>query len=156
MPGLHVTTLVPSVASIEDHIDLVVKQQITAIAGLKSPATTQQFLEPRAMHYGVWEVPVSASLPMQSNVVRQRQTIDCGGSIHRTASEAGAFHLLIDAAAIAASGRRDESIVKWLMHRVAMLRDRGLLRVETLACDSRPAVRRSGGFAATVDSASVA
>lgn len=129
--GLHVTTLVPSVATIDDQIDLVVKQQITAIVGLKSPATTQQFLEPRAMHYGVWEVPLSASLPMKATWFSSGKR-SIWRRIQRTTSDAGAFHLLIDASAIAASGRHDESIVKWLMHRVALLRDRGLLRVETL------------------------
>jgi hypothetical protein len=53
-------------------------------------------------------------------------------AIQRTAKDTSSFHLSIDAAAIAAAGRRDESLVKWLMHRVATLRDRGLLRIETL------------------------
>ena len=129
--GLNVTTLVPSVASIEGHIDLVVKQQISAIAGLQTPAAAGQFLEPRALHYGVWEVPLSASLPMQETWFSSGKR-SIWRRIHRTASEAGSFHLLIDAAAIAASGRRDNLIVKWLMRRTATLRDRGLLRVETL------------------------
>jgi hypothetical protein len=52
--------------------------------------------------------------------------------IQRTVDEAGSFHLLIDAGAIAASHRHEVSVAKWLLRRIATLRDRGLLRVETL------------------------
>jgi hypothetical protein len=122
--GLNVTTLVPNVAPIDEHIDLVVKQQITAVVGLRMPAATRQSLEPRAIHYGVWELPVSASLPMKATWFRSGERSIWRG-IQRTAKEAGAFHLLIDAAAIAAAGQRDDSSVAWLMRRVATLRDRG-------------------------------
>ena len=128
--GLNVTTLVPGVASIESHIDLVVKQQITAVAGLNEPVTARQFPDPRALHYGVWEVPVSANLPLQSTWFSSGKW-SLWRRIRRTAQEAGLIHVLIDAAAIAASGSRQESI-KWLVRRIAGLRDRGLIRVETL------------------------
>ena len=129
--GLEVTTLVPGVASVESHIDLVVKQQITAVAGLNATTSTQLHSEPRALHYGVWEVPTSASLPLQ------RTWFSSGKSalwrrVRRTVREAGSFHLLIDAAAIAALGRSEESTIKWLMKRIGGLRDRGLIRIETL------------------------
>src|SRR3954464_5807578 len=64
--GLDVTSLVPHVASIENQIDLVVKQHITAVAGFESPESERRLLSPRALHYGVWEVPISEDLPLQS------------------------------------------------------------------------------------------
>jgi hypothetical protein len=128
--GLNVTTLVPSVASVESHIDLVVKQQFTAVAGLNS-AAARLLLEPKALHYGVWELPVSASLPLKATWFSSgKRTL--WRRIHRSASDASTFHLLIDAPAIAATGRGEESTVQWLAHRIATLRDRGLVRVETL------------------------
>ena len=129
--GLEVTTLVPGVASIEAHIDLVVKQHITAVVGVATVATAKLQNDARALHYGVWELPITARLPLQ------RTWFSSGKSalwkrVTRTAKEAGSFHLLIDAEAIAASGRSEESTIKWLMQRISGLRDRGMLRVETL------------------------
>jgi hypothetical protein len=39
---------------------------------------------------------------------------------------------MVDAAAVAAANRNEATNIKWLMQRVATLRDRGLVRVETL------------------------
>jgi hypothetical protein len=129
--GLDVTTLVPCVASVESHIDLVVKQQITAVVGIVTSLTAKQGSEPRALHYGVWELPVSATLPLKAGWFTSGKRA-MSRRIQRTADEAGGFHLLIDAGAIAASKRHDASASKWLLRRIATLRDRGLLRVETL------------------------
>src|SRR3954463_5856564 len=65
--GLEITSLAPHVASIENQIDLVVKHRITAVAGFETPELARYTLSPRALHYGVWEVPNSAYLPLQSS-----------------------------------------------------------------------------------------
>ena len=52
--------------------------------------------------------------------------------IRRAALDKAAFHLLIDAAAMEADGRRALRSLAKLARRVAALRDRGLLCVETL------------------------
>jgi hypothetical protein len=129
--GLEISSLIPRVASIEDHIDLVVKQHITAVAGLTAEKGEQPSFETRALHYGVWEVPISTTLPLRATWFGSG-TGKLWRTIRRTANEAGTLHLLIDASAIAASNRGDESAVRWLMHRAATLRDRGLIRFETL------------------------
>jgi hypothetical protein len=129
--GLEISSFIPRVASIEDHIDLVVKQHITAVAGVADEMGERQFSETRALHYGVWEVPISATLPLRATWFGTGKRA-LWRNIRRTGTEAGSLHLLIDASAIAASGRGDESIVRWLMHRAATLRDRGLIRFETL------------------------
>jgi hypothetical protein len=130
--GLAVTTLVPRVASIERHIDLIVKQRITAVAGIdESVSAARQIATPRALHYGVWELPVAGSLPRRSTWL-----LSGGWStwrrIRRAAHDAATYHLLIDAPAICEEGRYAQKTIAWLMGRVAGLRDRGLLRVETL------------------------
>ena len=130
--GLSVHTLVPRVASIEQDVDLVVKQQITAIAGVELPrhpdATTSS---PRALHFGVWEIPVSGKLPARSGWFSN------GGwstwrRIRAAAKDAALFHLLIDAPSICDEGPSAQKTIAWLIERVATLRDRGLVRVETL------------------------
>jgi hypothetical protein len=130
--GLEINSLVPRVASVEDHIDLVVKQHITAVAGLTASIGDRQSSETRALHYGVWEVPISATLPLKATWFGSgKRTL--WRTIRRTANEAGTLHLLIDASAIAAAAARsEESVVRWLVHRAATLRDRGLIRFETL------------------------
>jgi hypothetical protein len=129
--GIEATSLVPRVASIERHIDLIVKQRITAISGVPEPQSDRQLAIPRALHYGVWELPVTANLPTKAS------WLSSGGwamwrRIRRATQEAETFHLSIDAPAIAQEGRRAEKTVAWLMRCVADLRDRGLLQVETL------------------------
>jgi hypothetical protein len=129
--GLHVTSLVPRVASIESQIDLVVKQGVTAVAGFESATATREIHSPRALHYGVWEFPVSGNLPFTGRWTTASKW-SMWRRIRRTASEAGSYHLHIDAVEIAASGHGGEWTVAWLARRIAGLRDRGMLRVETL------------------------
>jgi hypothetical protein len=133
--GIPVTTLVPRVAPVERHIDLVVKQRITAVSGFgqvwSGARGRQTRVAPRALHYGVWELPVSGGLPtgkhwlLPSGWFTWRQ-------IWRAASDAATYHLAIDAPALLEEGERGVQTVGWLVRRVALLRTRGLLRVETL------------------------
>jgi hypothetical protein len=128
--GIEVTTLVPGVASIEGHIDLVVKQHITAVAGLNEADLPRMGIEPRALHYGVWELPLTGSLPLKATWFGSGRRA-LWRRIERTIADAGSFHLLVDAGAMTAK-RNDEATVKWLVKRVAALRDRGLIRVEAM------------------------
>ncbi len=129
---INVTTLVPRVGSVDRHIDLVIKQRISAIAGVVSaPVANRSMALPRALHYGVWEIPVSESLPLQSrwwfsgkrSVFRQ---------IRVAADAATVFHLVVDAPAMVQEGRGATATLAWLVRRVAELRDRGLMGAETL------------------------
>lgn len=129
--GLNVTSLVPHVASIENHVDLVVKQHVTAVAGLKPTESTRRHTTPRAMHYGVWELPVSESMPLPySRFFSGKRSL--WKRIRHTARDAGTFHLMISAPAIAASGESATKPVDWIIRRIALLRDRGIVQVETM------------------------
>jgi hypothetical protein len=129
--GLEVTSLVPHVASIESQIDLVVKQHITAVAGFESPESSRRSTAPRAMHYGVWEVPISQHLPLQSSrfFSGKRSLLK---RVRRTISDAATFHLVVDAPAVAEAGPGTEKMIGWLAKRIAVLRDRGMIHVETM------------------------
>jgi hypothetical protein len=133
--GIAVTTLVPRVASIDRHIDLVVKQRIAAVSGVgelsERGAAHRAVQTPRAVHYGVWELPVSGRLPsgrhwlFPTGWATWRQ-------IRRAATDAATYHLAIDAPSLLEEGERSVRTVTWLLRQVAVLRSRGLLRVETL------------------------
>jgi hypothetical protein len=130
--NIEVTTLVPRVASVEQDIDLVVKLGFRAVAGIGEPMGRRfQFPPTRALHYGLWEMPVSAKLPVASSWL-----ISGGRSLlrqlRRAARDASMFQLVIDVPAIEAFDPKAEKMVAWLMRHVAQLRDRGMLRVETL------------------------
>jgi hypothetical protein len=129
---INVTTLVPRIGSIDRHIDLVIKQQISAIAGLHDGSSGNLSTAlPRALHYGVWEIPVSGSLPLRSRwwfsgkrfVFRQ---------VRAAANAAAVFHLVADAPSMVDEGRGATANLAWLMRRVADLRDRGMMGTETL------------------------
>jgi hypothetical protein len=134
--GIDVKALVPRVASIERHIDLVVKQRITAISGVELPHDSRpRSTAPRALHYGVWELPVSRSLPashqwsLWSRWATWRQ-------IRRAASAADTYHLAIDAANLLSDRGRGVTTLARLVRRIADLRNRGFLQVETLGSAS--------------------
>jgi hypothetical protein len=130
--GLSVHTLVPRVASVERDVDLIVKQQITALAGIDSSThASRSIAAPRALHYGVWELPITGRLPTK------RGWLWSGGwsmwrRIRGAARDASTFHLMIDAASLCEAGRGAQSTVAWLLRRVANYRDRGLVQIETL------------------------
>ena len=129
--GLEVTSLVPHVASIEKHIDLVVKQRITAVAGFQSADSVRPVVSPRALHYGVWEIPVTENLPLATKRIFGGKWTTAS-RIRRFTREAGTYHLFIDVPALAASGSQAEKLIAWVARRVSLLRDRGLIRIETL------------------------
>jgi hypothetical protein len=129
--GLEVTSLVPRVASIERHMDLVVKQRITAVAGVETEPKARQLATPHALHYGVWEMPATASLPMQSSWWSSAKR-SIRRSITRAAREATTVHLRIDVPEIVAEGSGQLRAITAIMRNVATYRDRGLIRVETM------------------------
>jgi hypothetical protein len=133
--GIHVKTVVPRVASVARHIDLVVKHQISAISGVAPPAgSNRQSPVPRAVHYGVWELPVTGRMPIDAGRIlplawshwKVWRRIRCD------LAAAANYHLMIDAPALAEKGPAEVQAVGRLMRRVADLRSRGLVRIETL------------------------
>ena len=130
--GVSVTSLVPRVASIKEHVDLVLKQGISAVAGLgELPRTTMKQTVPRALHYGLWELPVTQRLPLPPSWMpgAARSLLR---RMRSAAQEAETFHVVIDAATVEREAGRGEATIAKIVRGVAELRNRGLVRVETL------------------------
>lgn len=131
--GIEVVTLVPRVASVSEHIDLVVKHGLRAVVDSAVPSASRQTSRgPRALHYGVWEFSAMERLPLPASWL-PGSTWRLARSIRRAGHVAGTAHLVIDASAVEEVGRSAVSAIDWLMRRVAVLRDRGLVQVETLS-----------------------
>ena len=129
--GIEVVTMVPRVAAIAEHIDLVVKQDIRAVVDV--PVAAVERTRPshaQALHYGVWEFAASQRLPMESSWLFTRWKLY--RSIRRAARQTATFHVVIDAAAIEQQGPWAIATIARMARHIGLLRNRGLLRVETL------------------------
>src|SRR4029079_18154225 len=109
----------------------VVERNFAAFPGVESPESGRRLLSPRALHYGVWEVPISENLPLQSSRFFNGKR-SLWKRVRRTISDAGTFHLIINAPAVAEAGQGTEKTITWLAKRIALLRDRGMIQVETM------------------------
>jgi hypothetical protein len=130
--GISIRSFVPHVASLKDHVDLVVKQGITAVAGVRRANQVASATSPRALHFGLWELPVAQSLPLPPSWL----TSEAGSvlrKIRAAAKEATTHHVVIDAAAVERNGARCEATIGKIVRGVAELRNRGAVRVETLS-----------------------
>ena len=129
--GISAVSLVPRVAEIDRDLDLVVKQGVRAVAGVGTAARRAGAVSARALHYGVWELPTACRLPLAGGWFAGSV-----GSVGRAMSRAGRagamFHLVVDAPAVEQEGSHAEHAVERLWTHAAALRDRGLVRVETL------------------------
>ena len=66
--GIQVTSLVLRAAMIQEHVDLVLKQGISAVAGVTQECRPRlQQATPKALRYGVWELPASERLPLAAS-----------------------------------------------------------------------------------------
>jgi hypothetical protein len=126
--GIEAVTLVPRVASVAEHIDLVVKHDIRAVVATAGDVASA----PRSVHYGVWEFGVRARLP-QARSWFPGKGWKLARSIQRAAKEAATVHLVIDAAAVEEAGSSAASSVERLLRKTEKLQARGLVRVETLS-----------------------
>jgi hypothetical protein len=130
--GIPVATLLPRVASVEEHVDLIVKHDIRAVVAVDGePGAGREIATPTVLHYGVWQFAVTSQLPRPaawSPLGRWKFQRSLG----RAARDASTIHWVIDASELAQQGRSAMQSLIGLLQQVTQLRDRGLLRIETL------------------------
>ena len=129
--GIVTTTLLPREVSLNHHIDLVVKQGVTAVLPLSPVAhNPTQTTVPKSLHYGLWEFATSGQLPLMSGW-RAGHKLQKG--IRRAANEGSTFQLFVDLPAIAQQGTAAEKTTFKVLQQIAALRRRGIIEVETVA-----------------------
>jgi hypothetical protein len=131
--GIEAVTLVPRVATIADHIDLVVKHGIRAVVTTAAEqASRVATAGVRPLHYGVWEFAATERLPLRSSWFPGAGW-KLSRAIGRAAQTNSTLHLLIDASAVETAGRGATRSIERISRRIAKLRDRGLIEVETIS-----------------------
>jgi len=129
--GIAATTLLPREVSLNHHIDLVVKQAVTAVWPLSAVAhNPTRTVVPKSLHYGLWEFATSGRLPLPPGW-RAGRRLQKG--IRRAADEGAMFQLFIDLPAIAQQGTAAEKTAFQVVQQIAALRRRGIVEVETVA-----------------------
>jgi hypothetical protein len=130
--GVTVNSLVPQVSSIKEHADLLIKLGISSVAGLPRTVGAVPSGTPRALHFGLWELPVTQNLPQPATWWSSTARSILRG-IRTAAAEGSSYHLVVDLATVEREGAKCESIVAKIIRGVAELRNRGTVRVETLS-----------------------
>lgn len=112
--GIPISTLALRGTELVDHLDLVVKQEISIVRADYRDLSTGWFSRPiaqlpAALRFGLWEIPPSMQMPVEkgmrfwsSNRRRARKGID------RAIQEQAVFHLQIDALKFAERGESAE------------------------------------------------
>jgi hypothetical protein len=148
--GLEISTLLLRDAELDDHLDLVVKQGVSAIAG-QPPVRRQSWLaRPQTavmqLRFGLYRFATQAAVPDKSSWFslgagrRARRAIDAAIAHHDVC------HLHFDSLAIAAEGRPAIRRIQRLLGHVQRRSEQGGLWLGTLAATVN---RLSGGQQST-------
>lgn len=127
------TSLFVGNCSVEKHLDLLVKHGLKAVVGeTQNRSNKPHFALPKAVHYGVWDIPVT------SNVQGQLEQRFSGrrrlkNLLNTVVNDGGFGQLVLDASLFATATKASHNTLVWLLRHTARLRDRGLLKLETLS-----------------------
>jgi hypothetical protein len=133
--GLEVTTIVPHESTIDDHLDLLVQHEVTAVRGnVDGDARATRPAQPHPLHYGLWEMPGSLALPQRNH------WLPGGGGfwkarrgIRRAVAAREIFHVVLDVATLVESGPQAERNIQRVLRMVAQQQDSSSLLAMTLA-----------------------
>lgn len=132
---LNVTTVVPHESAIDDHLDLLVKHEITAVRGIVDlDGRATRAAQPNQLHYGLWEMPGSLALPQRS------RWLPGGGGvwkarrgIRRAVATGEIFHVVLDVAALVEGGPKAEQVVQRVLQVASQHQAAGELLAMTLS-----------------------
>ncbi len=144
--GIPVTSLVPRDVEIGDHLDLLVKHDMTAVrgpihsTGRRLTGRQRTPAQPRTLHFGLWEIPGSVRLPDHgawlaglglAGVMARRSIRRCAHQRH--VFHLPVFHLVVDAWRLAAGRERDRRVLERTLSVARQAQEQHALRLSTLA-----------------------
>jgi hypothetical protein len=146
--GMALTTLVLRSVELDEHVDLAIKQGITAVRQGTDQAKGrgETGALPKPLRFGLWSFAVSQLLPGSS-----RWMPGGGGGrsarlgIDQAIAGRGLYQLTIDAPALAARGRSALSAVRHVLEHADRRRAQGVLDVATLGSTAQQLSRQHRG-----------
>ena len=138
--GLTISTLVLRNVVLDDHLDLVVKEGISAVRSDYAGSTGSGLLrrravaEPRSLRFGLWDLPAATRLPGES-----RWLPSGGGArsarrgIDRAIATRAVYQLMIDGLLLAVRSPSALRLLERVLRHVDQRRQQGTLTVATLA-----------------------
>jgi hypothetical protein len=133
--GLPVTTLSLRNINLDAHLDLVVKNGLSAVRGPESTANRKaEFNQPQSLYSGLWMMWPSLALPGESRWVPGggRVWAAMHGLQHAVECHE-VFHLLIDGLDLSERSWMAVRGIEQVVRRAAKLRSQGRLEIATLA-----------------------
>ncbi len=145
--GLTISTLLLRGTELDSHLDLAVKQGITAVARAEAISTAKWFGRVRSeaapLRFGLWQLPTQLSLPCERDWrIWRSPARQAKAELALAVSDRQVFHLSISGLAAAAASRSTLRAVDRLLVDAVRWREQGLLVVDTLASTAR---RLAGG-----------
>jgi hypothetical protein len=134
--GLHVSTLAARQCAAHEHLDIMIRNGITAVCDLGDGLRKirNQPVELRRRRFGVWELSVSMSLPGCSAFpFRSAHRLLVHRALRRTALCGTSLHVVIDAARLATGRAQARDELEAFLRRASALRHQAKLRIETIA-----------------------
>lgn len=142
--GIPVSTLLHPQSGPGEHLDLLVKQGVTAMCAIDVLRKRwPEYVLPKAVRYGVWDLRITGRLSAGAGWWAIHRLLR---RIRRATGDDSMFHLLVEAATPDGAAQLADTSLARVLRQVAHLRDRGLVEVETMA---RTAARLSDVPAAT-------
>ncbi|MEX0936553.1 MAG: hypothetical protein WDZ59_01745 [Pirellulales bacterium] len=133
--GLGLSSLVPRGTWVDDHLDLLLKYGITAVRGMLDEAGRSRIpAAPHALHFGLWEVPGSISLPGGSTwMPGGGRGAHARRVVRRAALQGHTVQVVIDLPRLANGGDAARRVVESVLRHAARWCEEESLTVETLA-----------------------
>ena len=141
--GLHPRTLALQRAELEDNLDLLVKHRISFVRSATRPG-----FRPRSLRFGVWQAPVSFSLPAENRWSFGGQEWAIGRALTRASKSHDIVHVVVDLQRL---GQHNQTAaLERVLTGVQRRQSKGIIAALTLsgvadllAPRSRPAAARS-------------
>ncbi|HTU26132.1 MAG TPA: hypothetical protein VMF30_12075 [Pirellulales bacterium] len=140
--GLAISTLLLRGTDLDSHLDLAVKQGITAVARVEATPAAGWIVRSRPevspLRFGLWQLPTQIALPSQRTWRFWRSPArQARAELAHAVREHNVFHLSISGLAAADHSRSVLRTLDRLMVDVARARESGQLVVETLTATAR-------------------
>ncbi len=145
--GLKLTSLVLRTAALDDHVDLAIKQGITAVRQtVATKGKSADEATPKPLRFGLWSFAASLELPATSRWLPGGGGVRAARlGIDQAIARGGFYQITIDAPALASRGHAAESVVRRVLDHADQRRRQGVLEVATLGAVANQLASRHRG-----------